>query len=177
MTIKAASFLSAVALLLAAAGASAADTAATADTTAAPMIGATMKEHVLVNTAELKWVDGPPSLPAGAKMAVIEGDPKAPNALFTARFKLPAKYKIMPHFHPADEHVTVISGTFNMGTGDTFDAKKATALTAGGFAVMPKDHRHFAFTKGETVIQVHGVGPWGITYVNPADDPRTPKTN
>lgn len=146
-------------------------------TTETPMIGATMKEHVLVNSKELKWVDGPPTLPAGAKMAVIEGDPKAPNALFTARFKLPANYKIMPHSHPADEHVTVISGTFNMGMGETFDAKKATALSAGGFAVMPKDHKHFAFTKGEVVIQLHGVGPWGITYVNPADDPRNAKTN
>lgn len=144
----------------------------------APTVGATMKEHVLVNTKELKWVDGPASLPAGAKMAVIEGDPKTPNALFTLRVKLPANYKIMPHSHPADEHITVISGTFNMGMGETFDMKKATALAAGGFGVMPAKHTHFAFSKGETVIQLHGVGPWAINYVNPSDDPRNAaKTN
>lgn len=151
----------------------AAPTSPAASTTEMPTVGATMKEHVLVNTKELKWVDGPASIPKGAKMAVVEGNPTAPNALFTIRLKLPANYKIMPHSHPADEHVTVISGTFNMGMGETFDMKKATALTAGGFAVMPVGHRHFAFSKGETVIQLHGVGPWAINYVNPADDPRT----
>ncbi len=164
-------------VLLVAAYAFAADPATTAATTDAPaVVGSTMKEHVLVNSKELKWVDGPASLPAGVKMAVIEGDPKASNALFTARFKLPNGFKVMPHFHPADEHITVISGTFNLGMGETFDTKKATALTVGGFAVMPKGHRHFAFSKGETVIQLHGVGPWGITYVNPTDDPRNAKT-
>lgn len=151
----------------------------TAPTAEMPTVGATMKEHVLVNVKELKWVDGPASLPKGAKMAVVEGDPAAPNALFTIRVKLPNNFKIMPHSHPADEHITVISGTFNMGMGETFDMKKATALTAGGFGVMPVGHKHFAFSKGETVIQLHGVGPWAINYVNPADDPRTTaaKTN
>ena len=136
-------------------------------------IGATMTAHVLLTPADLKWVEGPPSLPPGAKVALVEGDPKAANALFTMRIKLPANYKVMPHFHPADEHVTVISGAFWMGMGNKFDPAQTKELPPGAFAVMPVGHHHFAMTKIETEIQVHGVGPWGITYVNPSDDPRT----
>lgn len=136
-------------------------------------VGATVEQHILVKPADVKWGAGPATLPAGAKFAVIEGDPKAPNALFTIRISVPDGYKIAPHFHPADEHVTVITGTFNMGMGDAFDKKTTTALPAGSFAVMPKGEHHFAFAKGATVVQVHGVGPWGINYVNSADDPRT----
>jgi hypothetical protein len=130
--------------------------------------------HIMTTTGELKWGAGPASLPPGAKLVVIEGDPSK-EGLFTMRAQLPANYKIPPHWHPAVEHVTVITGTFHMGTGETFDAAKAKALPAGGFAVMPIRFAHFAFTKEETVIQLHGVGPWGITYVNPADDPRNKK--
>ena len=79
----------------------------------------------------------------------------------------------MPHWHPAVEHVTVISGTFYMGMGDKFKEKKAKKLTPGGFAAMEIGSRHYAFTKNEpSIIQLHGMGPWGITYVNPKDDPR-----
>lgn len=127
--------------------------------------------HIVVTPGDVQWIDGPGSLPAGSKMAVIEGDPK--NAgLFAMRLKLPADFKIPPHWHPADEHVTVIRGTFNMGLGDTFDASKGKALPRGSFSVMPANTNHFAFTKEETVVQLHGIGPWGINYVNPADDPR-----
>lgn len=160
-----------VAVLLVSAKAYAADSTKT-PMTSEKMVGATVERHILMNPADVKWGAGPATLPSGAKMAVIEGDPKAANALFTIRIKLPGGYTISPHFHPADEHITVISGTFNMGVGDVFDRKETTALPAGSFAVMPKAHHHFAWAKGETVVQVHGVGPWGITYVNPNDDPR-----
>lgn len=129
------------------------------------------QHHVLVTPGDLTWQDGPPSLPAGAQFSVIEGDPKR-DGLFTMRVKLPANYRIPAHWHPADEHVTVISGTFNMGTGDVLDPTKGTALPAGSFALMPAQMRHFAWTSEETVIQLHGVGPWQIHYINPADDPR-----
>lgn len=148
-----------------------------ADSPSEKMVGATIEQHILMKAADMKWGEGPATLPPGAKMVVIEGDPKAANALFTIRLKLPEGFAIFPHFHPADEHITVISGTFNMGMGDAFDRKKTTALPAGSFAVMPKGHHHFAWAKGETVVQVHGVGPWGITYVNPNDDPRNAKKN
>jgi hypothetical protein len=127
--------------------------------------------HVMVVPDGLTWGEGPASLPQGAKIAVIEGDPSKEGP-FTMRGKLPANYKIPPHSHPGIEHVTVISGAFYMGLGETFDESKATKLPAGGFAVMDIGTKHFAFTKEETIVQIHGIGPWGINYVNPADDPR-----
>ena len=127
--------------------------------------------HMLVTTPkDLKWVDVP-SLPPGAKVAVIEG-PMNEALPFTVRLKLPADYKVPAHWHPAIEHVTVISGTFNMGTGDKLDQSKTTPLLAGSVAIMQPKTNHFAWTKEETIIQAHGVGPWAVNYVNPADDPR-----
>lgn len=133
---------------------------------------AVLKEHIMVTPAEVKWADCPPSIPPGAKCANIEGDRSAPNVLFTYRLKMPDKYRIAPHFHPADEHLTVISGTFKMGLGGTFDEKSMKPMVAGSFMVMPKGAPHYATTQGETVLQVHAIGPWSLTYVNPSDDPR-----
>lgn len=133
-----------------------------------PVIGT--EDHMMVTPNDLKWADSS-SLPQGAKIAVIEG-PMDQATPFTFRLKLPADYKIPAHWHPAIEHVTVISGTINMGTGDKLDATKTKALSAGSVAIMPPKTNHFVWTKEETVVQVHGVGPWGITYVDPADDPR-----
>ena len=127
--------------------------------------------HVMVTPTDVQWADGPGSLSPGAKFAVIEGDPKN-AALFTMRLKLPASYRIAAHWHPADEHVTVLSGTFHMGMGDKLDATKGKALGVGSFAVMPANVQHYAWTNEETIIQLHGMGPWGVNYVNPADDPR-----
>jgi len=138
--------------------------------------GATASEHIMVTPKELRWKPGPPSLPPGAQMVVIEGDPAAAGKQFTFRLKVPAGYRIPPHFHPADEHVTIVSGEFLMGMGETFDESKARPLSAGSFAVMPVNVRHYAFTRQPAVVQVHGVGPWGITYVNPEDDPRNTAT-
>jgi quercetin dioxygenase-like cupin family protein len=126
--------------------------------------------HVMVTPADLKWADVP-SLPPGAKIAVIEG-PLTEAVPFTIRLKLPANYKIPAHSHPAIEHVTVISGTFNLGTGDKLDEKKTKPLSAGSVAIMQPKTNHFGWTKAETIVQVHGIGPWAVTYVNPADDPR-----
>lgn len=126
--------------------------------------------HLMATPDELKWADVP-SLPAGAKVAVIEG-PLNEAVPFTFRLKFPANYQIPAHWHPAIEHVTVISGTFNMGAGDKLDQSKTKALTTGSVAIMQPKTTHFAWNKEETVVQVHSVGPWAITYVNPADDPR-----
>jgi hypothetical protein len=136
----------------------------------APAAWAQSDTHKIVNPGDLKWEDVA-SMPKGAKIAVIEG-PVSEAVPFTFRLKFPADYQIPAHWHPAIEHVTVISGALNMGTGDKLDRTKSTAVSAGGFAIMPAKMNHFAWTKGETVVQVHGTGPWGITYVNPADDPR-----
>jgi mannose-6-phosphate isomerase-like protein (cupin superfamily) len=120
---------------------------------------------------ELKWQDGPPSLPPGAKIAMLEGDPAKPGP-FTFRVKLPSGYRIPPHFHPVIEHVTVVSGAFSIGQGERWDDGKLVRLATGDFMHMPPGTRHFAVATGETEIQLHSTGPWGITYVNPADDPR-----
>lgn len=127
-------------------------------------------DHRMVRPADLKWQEVP-SLPKGAQIAVIEG-PMTEAVPFTVRLKFPANYRIPPHFHPAVERVTVISGTFNMGVGEKFDAGKLMAVETGGLMIMQARTPHFASTAGETIVQLHGTGPWGITYVNPADDPR-----
>ena len=128
-------------------------------------------KHVVYNAVDIKWAPGPPSLPRGAKVAVLQGDPAAPGP-FTMRVKIPAGYKVRPHFHPIDEKVTVLSGDFHMAVGDTWDVTKGHTLTAGAFSSMPQGMHHYAWTTKGCVFQVNGTGPWGITYVNPADDPR-----
>lgn len=126
--------------------------------------------HLMVFPPDLKWSDVP-SMPPGAKVVVIEGDPKNP-APFMFRLKFPSGYKIPVHAHPTIERVTVISGIFNLGIGDKFEPEKANALNPGSIAIMPPGMNMFAYTKEETIIQVHGIGPWGLTYLNPEDDPR-----
>jgi quercetin dioxygenase-like cupin family protein len=105
-------------------------------------------------------------------LAVLEGDPSKAGP-FTMRLAMPAGYRIIPHFHEADEHVTVISGAFQVGMGETFDEGKLSTLPPGTFGVIPPGMRHFARADKATVIQLHGVGPWELTYVNPADQPNT----
>lgn len=137
---------------------------------ASPGLWAQPGHHTFVEADKLAWV-AVPSLPKGAQIAVIEG-PMNEAVPFTVRLKFPANYRIPAHWHPAVERVTVLSGTFNMGMGDSFDSSKTQAVQPGGVMIMPVKSTHFAWTQVETVVQLHGMGPWGITYVNPADDPR-----
>lgn len=132
--------------------------------------------HVMVTPDQIKWGPAPPALPPGAQMAVLDGDPSVAGAPFIIRAKMPNGYKVLPHWHPTDENVTVLQGTLMMGLGEKLDPSKAHALKAGSFTRMPKEVRHFAIAKGEIVIQVHGVGPFEVKYVNASDDPRN-KTN
>jgi quercetin dioxygenase-like cupin family protein len=126
--------------------------------------------HRMISPADLKWADIP-SLPPGAKIAVIEG-PLNEAVPFTFRLKFPANYRIPAHWHPAVERVTVISGTFYMGVGDKLDMKNSMALSPGSMMIMQPKTNHFAWTKEEVEVQLNGTGPWGVTYVNPGDDPR-----
>ena len=131
---------------------------------------AQMSHHRMITAGDLKWSDVP-SLPAGAKIAVIEG-PMTEAVPFTIRLKFPADYRIPGHWHPAIERVTVLFGTFHMGVGDKLDTGKSVPLNPGDMMILqPKTH-HFAWTQEEVVVQLNGTGPWGITYINPADDPR-----
>ena len=127
-----------------------------------------------VQANEIKWGPAPPVLPAGAKLAVLSGDP-AGTGLVTIRLKMPAGYKIPPHWHPTDEHVTVISGSLALGMGDVLDEEKSKVLKPGGYGVAQANMHHFAWTKTGAVVQVHLMGPFKITYVNPADDPSNKK--
>src|SRR5258707_3471960 len=120
------------------------------------------KGHVMVKADDVKWGPGPPHLPAGVKVAVLTGDPSK-AAPYVLRAKMPDGYKVPPHWHPTDENVTVLSGTFMMGKGEKFDADASEALPAGYFSRMVKEKRHFSWAKRETSIQVHGIAPVDIT--------------
>jgi quercetin dioxygenase-like cupin family protein len=128
------------------------------------------KGHVMVSPKDLAWTDAPPGLPKGAKVAVLEGDLK--EGPWTVRLQMPAKYRIMPHTHPTIEHVTVLSGSLNMGMAEKVDEKASTKLGVGAFAAMPANTAHYVWTTEKAVVQVHGVGPFAINYIDPKDDPR-----
>jgi len=117
------------------------------------------------------WGDAPPVLKKGAKMAVLQGDPGKAEP-YTIRLSLPAGYRIAPHSHTQTENVTVISGTLLVGMGDTFDTKAMNTFKPGGFGSILGGVHHFAMSKGSTEVQIHGVGPFDLIYVNPADDPQ-----
>ena len=127
--------------------------------------------HIVVGEDELAWKDGPASLPAGAQIAIIEGDPSKAEP-FTFRLRFPAGYQIPSHTHPAIEHVTVLSGSFGIGMGERFDIAAGREHSAGAFVALQPGHPHFAWAREDTVVQLHSVGPWGITYLDRADDPR-----
>jgi quercetin dioxygenase-like cupin family protein len=131
----------------------------------------TASHAVMVLPDQVTWGPAPPVLPAGAKAAVLEGDPKQVGP-FTMRVSFPDGYRIPPHFHPAAERVTVIQGTFRVGMGDKFDGSALNSLPAGSYISMQPGTHHFGQAQGATTIQVNGIGPWKLTYVNPADDPR-----
>lgn len=131
-------------------------------------------EHRFVSPSDMQWSDAPPGLPAGAQMAVLDGDPGKPGS-FTVRLKTSDGYKIMPHTHPTAERVTVISGTIFLGMGDKFQEAGTHEMGAGSFAVMPKNMSHYVWKTTDAVVQIHSEGPFKINYVNPADDPRNAK--
>jgi len=132
----------------------------------------TPAQHVVVAVPDsMKWNAAPPMLPAGAKLAVLDGDP-AKRGPFTMRLSFPDGYTIPPHFHPVPEHVTVIRGTLLVGMGNQLDPTKFNELPEGTFGVIPPRMKHFARAKGDVIIQLHGTGPWQLIYVNRADDPR-----
>jgi quercetin dioxygenase-like cupin family protein len=144
-------------------------TAASATAQGAPTVG---EGHaVVVTPAQVTYGPAPAALPPGAEVAVLEGTPAEPGP-FTMRLRVPDGYRIAPHYHPAIEHVTVLEGTFKVGMGEKFDAAALKPLPTGTFAALPPGTRHFAQAQGRTVVQVHGVGPWKLVYVNPADDPQ-----
>lgn len=130
--------------------------------------------HAMVKPTDLKWGGAPPGLPEGGKFAVVSGDPSQPGP-FVIRGDLPAGYRIGTHWHPTTENVTVMSGTVTMNMGEKDDPATRQDVAAGGYVVLPAEMRHTFIAKTATTIQVHGMGPFAITYVNAADDPRNKK--
>ena len=128
-------------------------------------------DHKVLGPDDVTWSPGPASLPKGAEVAVLYGDPSK-EGLFAMRLKFPKGYQIPPHSHPKPEVVTVLSGIFRIGMGETADPGKAQALPAGGFFAFPAGMTHFAAAEEDTVVQLNSTGPWGVNYVNPKDDPR-----
>ncbi len=128
---------------------------------------------VMATPAEMKWMPAPPptGLPSVVQVSILSGDPFK-TGMFTLRLKIPDGGKVPAHWHPTDEHITVMQGTFAAGMGDKLDPAAMKEFPAGSYVVMPKQMRHFAMAKGETVVQVTAMGPFVLNYVDPADDPR-----
>lgn len=139
---------------------------------AAPAAGGSA--HVFFNASTIKWIDPPPSLPPGAKMAVVTGDPSQPGP-FVIRAQVPAGYKVPPHWHPGVENLTILSGTVALGMGEAWNDSALETLPAGSFASLPAEMRHFFMATTASTFQVHGIGPFVVNYVNPADDPSKAK--
>ncbi len=127
--------------------------------------------HTVVSADAVKWGPAPPSLPPGAQAAVLLGAPSQPGP-FVLRLKLPAGFTVPPHRHTKDEFVTVIAGRFGIGSGEKLD-RSAAPLPAGSFVHLPAGMAHFAWAAdGEVIVQINGVGPFDVTYIDPKDDPR-----
>jgi quercetin dioxygenase-like cupin family protein len=133
-------------------------------------------EMTAVGLADLEWSEGPPALPKGVMISVLEGEPPFTGPrTYTMMARLPRNYTVPPHVHTATERLTVMTGALRIGHGDKLDRKSAKQIKAGGVVLIPANHTHFVFTEGEeTILMLHGVGPWSIHYVDPKDDPRQP---
>jgi len=129
--------------------------------------------HGIVRTADLKWTP----IIKGCELASVGGDMDADGTPFVLRLRCAAGTKIPAHWHPTDEHVTVLKGVFQVGMGEKFDAAGLQTMNVGDFGSIPKEMRHFAFSKTASVVQVNGTGPFKVNWVNPADvvPPDAPK--
>jgi hypothetical protein len=121
----------------------------------------------------LQWGPAPAVFPAGARMAVVSGDPSKPGP-FVIQLAMPDGYRLAPHFHPTAESVEVKQGTFLFAMGDTFDLAKTKPMNVGEKGSIPANMHHYATAKGATVVAVTSTGPFALTYVNPADNPQKP---
>lgn len=136
-----------------------------------PELGAAEPHHTVVPGDAVQWGPAPPSLPSGAQAAVLFGNP-AKQGAFVLRLKFPGGFTVPPHRHSKDELVTVISGRFAVAAGEKLDRTKAKSLPAGSFVHLPAGMAHYAWAEGEAIVQINGMGPFDVTYVDPKDDPR-----
>jgi quercetin dioxygenase-like cupin family protein len=127
--------------------------------------------HTTVDADSIKWGPAPPSLPPGAQAAALLGSP-AKEGPFVLRLRFPAGFIVPPHRHSKDEAVTVISGRFVITSGEKVDRASLKVLSAGSFFYMPAGMAHYAFAETEAVVQINGMGPFDVVYIDPKDDPR-----
>ncbi len=123
--------------------------------------------HKIVHFGDLKWTP----IIKGCDLAPVSGDSSAEGAPFVLRIRCADGIKLPAHWHPADEHLTVLKGTFLVGMGESFDEAKLQTMNVGNFLTMPKEMRHFGLCKGETIVQLHGAGPFKVNWVNPSEVP------
>ncbi len=123
--------------------------------------------HKIVHFGDLKWTP----IMKGCDLAPVSGDSNAEGAPFVLRIRCADGIRVPAHWHPTDEHLTVLKGTFLVGMGESFDEAKLQAMNVGNFLTMPKEMRHFGLCKGETILQVHGAGPFKVNWVNPSEVP------
>jgi len=122
-------------------------------------------DHKIVRSGDLKWAP----IMKGCDLAPVSGDPGADGTAFVLRIRCVDGVNIPAHWHPTDESLNVLKGTFLVGRGEKFEETKLTTMNVGNFALMPKEMRHYARCKGETIVQVHGTGPFKVNWVNPAE--------
>jgi quercetin dioxygenase-like cupin family protein len=121
--------------------------------------------HKIVHSGDLKWIP----IMKGCEIAPVSGDFNADGAAFVLRIRCADGIKVPVHWHPTDENLTVLKGTFLVAAGETFDEGKLQTMNVGNFIMMPKEMRHFALCKGETIVQIHGTGPFKVNWVNPSE--------
>jgi len=121
--------------------------------------------HKIVHFGDLKWTP----IMKGCDLAAVSGDPSAEGAPFVLRIRCADGIKVPAHWHPTDENLTVLKGTFLVAMGETYDETKLQPMNVGNFATMPKEMRHFALCKGETIVQIHAMGPFKVNCVNPSE--------
>jgi quercetin dioxygenase-like cupin family protein len=121
--------------------------------------------HKIVHYGDLKWTP----IIKGCEIAVVEGNPDAEGQPFVARFHCTDGAKTPPHWHPTDENLTVLKGAFLVGIGESFDESKLKTMNPGNFMLMPKEMRHFGMARGDLILQVHGLGPFKVNWVNPSE--------
>src|SRR5262245_5480607 len=138
---------------------------------ATALLHAAESHHTVVAAEDVKWGPAPPSLPPGAQAAVLLGSP-AKEGPFVIRLKFPAGFIVPPHRHSKDEFVTVISGKFAVAAGEKADRESLKPLAAASFVHLPAGMPHYAWAEAESIVQINGVGPFDVTYIDPKDDPR-----
>jgi quercetin dioxygenase-like cupin family protein len=121
--------------------------------------------HKIVHSGDLKWTP----IIKGCEIALVEGNLDAEGQPFVARFHCSDGATTPPHWHPTDENITVLKGAFLVGMGESFDESKLKAMHFGNFMLMPKEMRHFGMAKGDLILQVHGIGPFKVNWVNPSE--------